>query len=82
MRMAKVLGALNRGFSEGIEFYSVYSSSSFRNSINKKVYMFLKRVFPLKDLFVEPATEFRSEEQGIVIEPFAGEREQAEGEVV
>lgn len=44
--------------------------------------MFLKRVFPLKDLFVEPATEFRSEEQGIVIEPFAGEREQAEGEVV
>lgn len=82
MRMAKVWGALNRGLSEGIEFCSVHSSSSFRNSINKKVYMFFKRVFPLKDLFVEAATEFGSGEQGIVIEPFAGEREWAEGKVL
>lgn len=44
--------------------------------------MFFKRVFPLKDLFVEAATEFGSGEQGIVIEPFAGEREWAEGKVL
>lgn len=82
MKMAKVWGALSRGLSAGIEFYSVYSSSSFRNSINKEVSMFFKRVFLLKDLFAEAATEFGSGEQGIMIEPVAGERDRAEGKVL